>query len=133
MKRYLFGSLALVVIQLAYRGNLCSPIGKPSASPSPSGLKPRTRSLPSDTNSTAHSKLNSIPHCGRLNRTAHNSTKSKSLMPSVDTADMKRIERLLTPHPDDMQRYKGFLSLDRTGIFKLFPQSICDESACRYG
>lgn len=48
-------------------------------------------------------------------------------MPGLSSAEIKRIEALLTPHPDDLLKYKAFLSQDRTGIFRLFPQTDCDE------
>jgi hypothetical protein len=49
-------------------------------------------------------------------------------MPTLSAAEIKRIEALLTPHPDDLLKYKAFLSQDRTGIFRLFPQTVCDET-----
>ncbi len=64
----------------------------------------------------------------RAEEEARASAKTTETMPSVSPEDLKRIERLLTPQPEDLKKYKAFLDLDRTGIFKLFPQSICDES-----
>lgn len=64
----------------------------------------------------------------RAEAEARASAKPRELMPSISGEDLRRIERLLTPHPDDIRKYKTFLDLDRTGIFKLFPQSVCDES-----
>ncbi|MEO7673117.1 MAG: hypothetical protein ABIU09_03445 [Pyrinomonadaceae bacterium] len=49
-------------------------------------------------------------------------------MPTMSSADIKRIETLLTPHADDLSKYKSFLSQDRTGIFRMFPQTACDET-----
>lgn len=64
----------------------------------------------------------------RMEEDARASAAVKEVMPSVSAADLKRIENLLRPHPEDLQKYKSFLDLDRTGIFKLFPQSDCDEA-----
>lgn len=64
----------------------------------------------------------------RAEEEARASANIKETMPSVSATDLKRIERLLTPNAEDLQKYKAFLDLDRTGIFKLFPQSVCDES-----
>ncbi len=49
-------------------------------------------------------------------------------MPTVSAAELKRIEALLTPHGDDLLKYRTFLSQDRTGIFRMFPQTVCDET-----
>ena len=64
----------------------------------------------------------------RAEEEARASAKVSETMPSVSTADLRRIEKLLKPEPEDLEKYRAFLDLDRTGIFKLFPQSACDES-----
>ncbi|NOT49126.1 MAG: hypothetical protein HOP17_15455 [Acidobacteria bacterium] len=64
----------------------------------------------------------------RAEEEARASAKVNETMPAVSAADLKRIERLLTPNAEDLDKYKAFLDLERTGIFKLFPQSVCDES-----
>ncbi len=64
----------------------------------------------------------------RAEEEARASAKVPERMPSVSPEDLKRIERLLTPAAEDLQRYKAFLDLDRTGIFKLFPHSACEET-----
>ena len=63
----------------------------------------------------------------RVEQEARASAAINEVMPSVSAAELKRIEKLLTPHPDDLKQHKAFLELDRTGIFKLFPQSACDD------
>ena len=59
---------------------------------------------------------------------ARDSAKVTEAMPGISAADLKRIEKLLRPNPEDLELYREFLSLDRTGIFKLFPHSVCDEA-----
>lgn len=59
---------------------------------------------------------------------ARASARVNEAMPPVSAAELRRIERILTPNAEDLEKFKNFLDLDRTGIFKLFPQSICDES-----
>ncbi len=49
-------------------------------------------------------------------------------MPGLSSAEIKRIEALLAPNPADLSKYKDFLNQNRTGIFRLFPQSACDET-----
>src|SRR5688500_8215999 len=64
----------------------------------------------------------------RVEQEARASAAINEVMPSVSAAGMKRIERLLTPHADDLKKYKSFLDQDRTGIFKLLPPSVCDDA-----
>jgi len=64
----------------------------------------------------------------RAEEEARASARIKETMPSVSAADLRRIEKLLTPDAADLEKHKAFLDLDRTGIFKLFPQSACDDS-----
>src|SRR5688572_18618878 len=127
MKRYLFGSVASIILPMVFAGICAAQLAN---------LPPHLRRSASNPDQEAYRQLQiqrtleaqQRAAMRQAEREARDSAKIKEIMPSVSAADMKRIEQLLTPHPDDMQRYKDFLSLDRTGIFKLFPQSICDES-----
>src|SRR5687768_4289061 len=47
-------------------------------------------------------------------------------LPRLTEADRKRIEALLTPDPADVAANKELLEQDRTGIFRLFPNSNCE-------
>ena len=48
-------------------------------------------------------------------------------IPELSAKDRKRIEALLAPNKDDLEMYKDFLDQDRTGIFRLFPNSNCES------
>lgn len=63
----------------------------------------------------------------RVEQEARASAAINEIAPSVSASEMRRIEKLLTPHPEDLKKYEAFLDLDRTGIFKLFPNSPCDD------
>ena len=47
-------------------------------------------------------------------------------LPEMSEKDRRRIEALLAPDPEDLLTYKEFLDQDRTGIFRLFPNSDCE-------
>ena len=127
MKRYLFGSMALVVVQLMIAGVCWAQIAN---------LPPHLRRSASNPDQEAYRQVQIQRTMEAQQRVAmrqaeqqaRDSAKVTEAMPGISAADLKRIEQLLKPHADDLQRYKEFLSLDRTGIFKLFPQSICDEA-----
>ena len=127
MKRYLYGLLTGVVLQIVFAGVCAAQIAS---------LPPNLRRAASNPDQDAYRQVQIQRTMEAQQRVAmrqaeqeaRDSAKIREVMPSVSAAEIKRIEQLLTPHPDDMQRYKAFLSLDRTGIFKLFPQSICDEA-----
>lgn len=48
-------------------------------------------------------------------------------LPEMSEKDRRRIEALLAPDPEDLLTYKEFLDQDRTGIFRLFPNSDCES------
>ncbi|MGQ0541286.1 MAG: hypothetical protein ACT4O9_05455 [Blastocatellia bacterium] len=65
-------------------------------------------------------------------RRAEEEARSSATLPQgprieISAKDRKRIALLLKPNPEDLVRYKDFLNQDRTGIFRLFPNSKCDE------
>jgi hypothetical protein len=41
--------------------------------------------------------------------------------------DRKRIKALMTPDPADVEKYREFLKLDDTGIFRLYPDFDCES------
>jgi len=53
-------------------------------------------------------------------------TLPREKFPTLTEKDRKRIVALLSPNPDDVAAYKDFLAQDRTGIFRLFPNSNCE-------
>ncbi len=46
-------------------------------------------------------------------------------LPVLSGADRRRIKALRAPNPHDLAKYKDFLGLDGTGIFRLFPDAGC--------
>src|SRR5688572_16671426 len=99
MKRYLFGLLALVVVQLLIAGVCTAQLAN---------LPPHLRRTTSNPDQEAYRQIQiqrtleaqQRAAMRQAEREARDSAKIKEVMPSVSAADMKRIEQLLTPHPD---------------------------------
>ena len=127
MKSYVFGLLALFVLQVGFAGVSAAQLAN---------LPPNLRRAASNPDQEAYRQIQIQRTIDAQQRTAmrqaeqqaRDSAKVTETVPGISIADLKRIEKLLRPNPDDLERYREFLALDRTGIFKLFPQSICDDS-----
>ena len=127
MNRSLGGLMAAVTVTLMFSAAAVGQL---------QNLPPELRRSSSDPNREAYRQIQiqrildaqQITAMRRAEQEARNSAKINEVMPSVSPADMKRIEALLTPLEEDFRKYKEFLDLDRTGIFKLFPQSPCEDS-----
>ena len=127
MKRSIFGLPASVVLVMVFAGVSAAQLAS---------LPPHLRRASSNPDQEAYRQIQIQRTIDAQQRTvmrqaeqqARDSAKVTETMPGISAADLKRIEQLLRPNPDDLHRYREFLSLDKTGIFKLFPQSICDEA-----
>lgn len=128
MKRFLFGcGIAVGILPLILAGLAVGQI---------QNLPPNLRRAASNPDQDAYRQLQIQRTLDAQQRTAMRraeeearaSARVTEAMPSVSAEDLRRIEKLLTPYPEDLQKYKEFLDLERTGIFKLFPHSQCDEA-----
>lgn len=127
MNRFLSGLMAAVTVTLMFSAAAVGQL---------QNLPPELRRSSSDPSREAYRQIQIQRILDAQQRTAmrraeqeaRDSAKINEIMPSVSPADMKRIEALLTPLEEDFRKYKEFLDLDRTGIFKLFPRSQCEDS-----